>query len=268
MTQDAGRRPTTRRSSRGRNRPLLVTSTSNAIENEAPKQTTDETTPTLAESATEVQAQKPSVTGSRRRLPSFFSTVGKNKEDTAQEKDVAQARIARATRVKANPAKTTGESQSEVQDEPKKAPAKPARSATPARPASTFKTRYIFGMVLYLLAANFIGLFTTQFFQSNHIDTILAQFSLFGGEIVIRTSTVAFLVVLIIILIILARFDLLPRSLGAMAGQKPTSGNRRTGSSSSTSEESRTPPPTIRQGVKGADDDLYREYRTNQRRKK
>lgn len=268
MTQDTGRRPTTRRSSRGRNRPLLVTSTSNAIENEVPKQTTDETTPTLAESATEVQAQKPAVTGSRRRFPSFFSTVGKNKEDIAQEKDIAQARIARATRVKAEPVKTKGERQSEVQDEPKKVPAKPARPAAPARPASTFKTRYIIGMVIYLLAANFVGLFTSQFFQSNHIDNILAQFSLFGGQIVIRTSTLAFLVVLIIILIVLARFDLLPRSLGAMAGQKPTPGNRRTGSSSSTSEEGRTSPPTIRQGVKGADDDLYREYRTNQRRKK
>src|SRR5438094_960424 len=117
MTQDAGRRPTTRRSTRGRNRPLLVTSTSTASENEAPKQTTDETLPTLAESTTEVQAQNPSVTPIRRRLPGFFSTVGKNKEDAAQEKDIAQARIARATRVKATSAKTTGESSSEVPNE-------------------------------------------------------------------------------------------------------------------------------------------------------
>jgi hypothetical protein len=268
MTQDTGRQPTTRRSTRGRNRPLLVTSTSTASENEAPKQTTDETLPTLARSATEVQAQNTPVAPSRRRLPSFFSTVGKNKEDAAQEKDIAQARIARATRVKAAPTKTTGESSSEAEDEPKKAPAKPARPATPARPTSAFKTRYIFGMVIYLLAANFVGIFTTQFFQSNHLDSKLLQFPLFGSQIVISTSTLAFLTILIILLVLLARFDLIPRSFGAMAGQQPTSRNRRSGSSSSTSEESRTPPPTMRQGVKGADDDLYREYRTNQRKKK
>src|SRR5437867_6262201 len=254
MTQDAGRRPTTRRSARGRNRPLLVTSTS--TENEATEQTTNEPNPTLADSVTEVQAQNPPVEPTRRRLPSFFSTVGK-KETTTQKKDVAQARITRATRGKIAPAtNTTDESESEAQAEPKKASARPTRPVAPARPARPFKTRYLFGMVLYLLAANFIGIYEVQFFQAYRIDSVLAQFSLFGGLVVIRTSTLAFLATLIIILVILARFDLIPRSFAAMTGQQPTSRNRRTGPPSNMSENTRTTRPTMRQGTKGADDDL------------
>lgn len=269
MTQDAGRRPTTRRSNRGRNRPLLVTSNSSAMENEATEQTTDETAPTLVESVAEVQAQNPPVRPPRGRLPGFFSSVGKNaQEATTQVKDIAQARIARATRGKSVSAKSSDESKSETQAEPKKAPATPARPAAAARPAGTFKTRYLFGMVLYLLAANLIGILITNFFQANHMDSTLAQFPLFGGQVVIRTSTLAFLAMLVIILVVLARFDLIPRSLGAMTGQQAAPRNRRSGSSSNASEDTRTPPPTMRQGVKGADDDLYREYRTNQRRKK
>ena len=41
----------------------------------------------------------------------------------------------------------------------------------------------------------------------------VAQFPLFGGQIIIRTSTLVFLVVLIIIPILLVRFNLLPRSI-------------------------------------------------------
>jgi len=63
-----------------------VTSTSTAVGNEDPERTTDEATPTLAEGATEVQAQKPAVTGSRRGLSGFFSTVGKIKKTLFRKK--------------------------------------------------------------------------------------------------------------------------------------------------------------------------------------
>jgi uncharacterized protein YecT (DUF1311 family) len=66
---------------------------------------------------------------------------------------------------------------------------------------------------------------------------------------------------LIILLVVLARFDLIPRSLGAMSGQQSS----RSGQSSSQSENTKDSQPTIKQGVKGADDDLYQEYREQQR---
>src|SRR6266516_1740604 len=130
MTQDSGRKPTNnRRSTRGRNRPLLVTST----ENEVNGQVADEATPTLEESAAEVQAQNPPVKPIRRRLPSFFSTVGKSTPaSTPQEKEVAQARIARATRGKLASAKTSDDAKGEASEtavEPKKVRAKPTAPA-------------------------------------------------------------------------------------------------------------------------------------------
>ena len=64
----------------------------------------------------------------------------------------------------------------------------------------------------------FDALFETSFFQANHLDSVLTQFNLFGGLIVIRTSTVAFLATLVIILVVLARLDLIPRSFSALSG--------------------------------------------------
>jgi hypothetical protein len=143
------------------------------------------------------------------------------------------------------------------------------KASTPARPASGFKTRYLIGMGLYLLCANFIGIFETQFFRSNHLDSVLTQFNLFGGTIVISTSTLVFLATLIIILVLLARFDLIPRNFAAMAGQaRQTPSSQANRRDSDSSENVRNTPPTMKQGVKGADDDLYQEYRANQRREK
>src|SRR5581483_7303974 len=79
------------------------------------------------------------------------------------------------------------------------------------------KTRYILGIAIYLFAANFIGTGITVLLTQWHADAILAQFSLFGGPVTIRTSTVLFLALLIIILVLLARFDLIPRSLAPAA---------------------------------------------------
>src|SRR5579864_8033960 len=118
MTQEPVRRPpsTRRRSARGsRNRPVLVTS----IENEANGQNgqfEEEANPTLEESFAEVEAQNPEIAPTKRRLPNFFSTVGKRAPTESQETDAAQARQARATRGKLSPARssTSGEQKSEV----------------------------------------------------------------------------------------------------------------------------------------------------------
>jgi len=277
MTQDSDRRSSSsnRRSARaGRNRPVLVTSTTNEENQQA---SLEETTPTLEESLSELQEQNPPVaptSPASRRLPNFFSTIGRRGQaEASSETDAAQARLARATRGKVSPTKASSDTKSEQKPEVKKA-ASTNKASTPARPASGFKTRYLIGMGLYLLGANFIGYLETSFFQSNHIDSVLARFNLFGALITVSTSTLAFLATLIILLVLLARFDLIPRNFAAMTGQSSsTQANRRGTSSSSnknqkTSENVRNLPPTMKQGVKGADDDLYQEYRANQRREK
>ena len=264
MTQEQSRR---RRSRTDRNRPMLVTA-STATENEESAQTTqngyaEEVTATAtADEMVSVAPQK-----QPRRLPGFFSTVGrKAQSEEEQEVDVAQARLARATR-KAGAGATNKEVATTSKEEPKQEAKKPATTkAAATRPASGFKTRYLLGMVVYLLGANFVGIFEASFMTANHLNIVLTTFKLFGGNIVISTSTLVFLLTLVLLLIILARFDLIPRSLSAMSGaatpaQRTQANNRNTNSEAST----KTPPPVMKQGIKGEDDDLYDEYRANQR---
>jgi hypothetical protein len=279
MIQEPGRRPY-KRANRTKNRPVLVAST----EQDAmvsPEQE-DAASATLAtpttDSAVAVEAQPTTsttttkkTTGSARRLPGFFSTVGrKQQEETTTEADVAQARIARATRGKtpAKAASATVGSDKETKAVAKSDPRK-AAAGTTTRPRSAFKTRYLFGMAIYLLAANFIGVILTNAFASNGIDRLLTSFNLFGGNIQIRTSTLAYLAILVILLVALAYFDLIPRSFSALSGQKqPVKRGTSAKQNSSDNALMRNTPPPMRQGVKGADDDLYEEYRFNQRRSK
>jgi len=271
MIQEPGRRPY-KRANRTKNRPVLVASTGQdaLVSPEQEEATLTSTT----DSAVAVEAQpiistttteKTSSTG--RRLPGFFSTVGrKQQQETTTEADIAQARIARATRGKA-PAKAT--SATEAPTKGAKAVAQPEAKRTTTRPPARggFKTRYLFGMVIYLLAANFIGIFLTNAFVSAGIDHLLTTFNLFGGNIQIRTSTLAYLAVLVILLIGLAYFDLIPRSFSAMSGQgQPVKRGASSKQNASDNVLVRNTPPPMRQGVKGADDDLYEEYRFNQRR--
>ena len=272
MTQEQSHR---RRSRTDRKRPVLVTS-STTIENEESGENGQNTengyveeveevgeTRETADAMVPVAPQKPA-----RRLPGFFSTIGRKTEaEESQEVDVAQARLARATR-KAGAGTASKEVATTGTQEPKQEAKKPAastRAATTTRPTSGFKTRYLIGMVIYLLGANFIGIFEASFLTANHLNIVLTTFNLFGGTIVISTSTLVFLLTLILLLILLAKFDLIPRSLSAMGGspasQRGQSNNRNTNQEANT----KTPPPVMKQGVKGEDDDLYDEYRANQR---
>lgn len=261
-----------------RNRPVLVTS-ANVEQSEADvkekgaatKELSQEEKSTALSTAPAASARS-SVVQRMRRLPGFFSTIGKSeREADVKEADVAQARLARATRGKA----AAQSSQPAVAEDEKPTETKAARpaaankgSAAPARPASPpspFKTRYILGMGIYLLGANFIGVFEQQLLRSYNMDVLLTQFNLFGGVIRVSTSTVTFLATLVVLLVILAKFDLIPRNLSAMSGastQRPGQSQR------GASGGERSPQPTMRQGVSGADDKLYREYRANQRREK
>ena len=52
--------------------------------------------------------------------------------------------------------------------------------------------RYLLGMVIYLLGANFIGIFEASFMTANHLNIVLTTFKLFGGTIVVSTSTLLY----------------------------------------------------------------------------
>src|SRR5258707_184821 len=201
-------------------------------------------------------------------------------QDNRQERSTSSKRGSRAGRNR--PVLITPNADSEVtQDQPAEeisdatqpvaevattttdeAPAKaaPATSSRP-RPASAFKMRYLFGILLYLILAELIGGFERSLLIANKLDKLLFQI----GPLAVNTSTLAFLVTLIVILVVLARLDLVPRSLAALSGQ-PTP-QRRSGQSQNTSNSTgvKTPPPVMKQGVKGEDDDLYQEYREQQR---
>src|SRR5260370_31389854 len=106
----------------------------------------------------------------------------------------------------------------------------------------------------------FGGQYGRAFLVSNKLDKVLFQI----GSFAVTTSTALYLLTLIILLVVLARFDLIPRSLLAMSGQS-TNQSGRSGQSSSQSENTKESQPTMKQGVKSADDDLYQEYREQQR---
>ena len=264
-----------RRAGRGnRNRPVLVTATSPEQDEQSNESERATSTATPVQELSPLVVPTPAPKQAKeRKLPGFLPSLGKSlngdgKAKESKEIDPAQARIARATR-KMPAVSSKGSTSKSMSKEEKVEDTKPARptasASKPTRPASAFKTRYIFGMVLYLLCANFIGVFEASILQSYHLDSVLTQFNLFGGNIIIRTSTLVFLATLVIILVILARLDLIPRSLSAATG-RPTSTT--SSASNRSSESERTPLPTVRQGVKGESDDLYQQYRSSQRRQK
>ena len=272
MMQEPARRPY-KRANRTKNRPVLVASAEQdaivSSEQEGAISTSDSVVAVETPLATSTTKEK-TTTGPSRRLSGFFSTVGKKQQtETTTEADIAQARIARATRGKATAkaAITTEEPEDEAKAVAKPEPKKATAAARPAPRPSLFKTRYLIGMVTYLLAANFVGVFETNAFASSGIDRLLTSFTLFGGVVQIRTSTLAYLATLVVLLIVLAYFDLIPRSFSALSGQKPPA-KRGTKQNTSDSSFVKNTPPTMRQGVKGGDDDLYEEYRYTQRRSK
>jgi len=250
--------------STAKNRPVLVTSSNDLATKDQSVEVTSETVQPVEEVAppTAVEDAHP------RRFPKFFSSVGKNENDGTVEADQASARIARATRnsgassANSRAAKDSKPAQSQSNANkvstnkvaPKSAPAKVQRRQ------GGFKTKYLYGMIIYVVVAMFVGQYERAFLVSNHLDKVLFQI----GSFAVTTSTALYLLTLIILLVILARFDLIPRSLGPMSAQS-TGQSGRSRQSSSESENTKDTQPTMKQGVKGADDDLYQEYREQQR---
>ena len=265
-TQDAQQEKATqnkRSKSAGKNRPVLVTSSNDlAMTDQSVELMSDTTQPV------EEVAPPPNIEVSRpRRFPKFFSSVGKNENDGTVEADQAAARIARATRnsgVSSASSRIANDSQpAQSQSNTNKVSTnKPTPKAAPAKAAPSrggFKTKYLFGVVIYIFAAMLVGQYERAFLVANHLEKVLFQI----GSFAVTTSTALYLLTLIVLLVVLARFDLIPRSLGAMSNQ-PSAQRGKPGQSSG-SEDAKSPQPTTKQGVKGADDDLYQEYREQQR---
>src|SRR3989441_4293253 len=260
--------PNRRGSRAGRNRPELVSpASSDQVTKEQPDavEETSETTQPVEEVATpttKIEDARP------RRLPKLFSRVGKNEKEQAPEANPTAARIARATRSTRGATASSRVIKESKSTESGSSANKASSNTTNAKTASTtaprrsggMKMRYMMGMLLYLVLAEVIGGFERTLLITNHLDKVLVQL----GSISVSTSTVLFLVTLIVVLVVLTRFDLLPRSLGALAGQS-TPQRDQSGGSASGSEAMKGPPPTMKQGVKVSDDDPYQEYREQQR---
>src|SRR5947209_257064 len=267
-TGQQGKPGTYKRANRhGRNRPVLVTGASSEQASTVDTQTEETVISAPPAEVSPVAEEAPVV---KKNRPRFFSTVGR-KEETAEAKetDAAAARLARATRGKAASGKKELKETRETKEtrEPKKPEPKavarsaPSRTAPPPRRGG-FKPRHLIGILAYLLVAEFVGGYERVFLVNNNLNAQLFTI----GSIHVDTSVVVFLLTLVVLLIVLARLDLVPRSLTPMSSQQRTQG--KSGSSQNTSDtdfESGRNTPSMKKGDKGQDDDLYQEYRETQR---
>ncbi len=261
-TPPAQGRPTNnKRSNRnGRNRPMLVTGdTTDQLSGNSAQEDAMNRVPT------QTAIEEPSVAAPIKKRPGFFSTIGK-KEETA---DAATARLARATRnktaapVKKESKEVQGTKKSTPLAVAKSAPTRAGGKAAPAPRRAGFKPRHLIGILAYLIVADVVGVYEKSWLVSAHAEKLL--FSL--GPLPIYVSTVLFLLTLVVLLVVLARFDLVPRSLTPAPRQPVTTGKgqAQNNNTSDTGFDGSQNTPNRKQGVKGANDDLYQEYRETQR---
>jgi hypothetical protein len=259
-----GKSATYRRSNKGRNRPVLVTSDQEQEESPASNDASSADSSQVVRTTPATNVAEDTQGTTARSRPKFFSTIGR-KETTAEEKvaDPAAARLARATRGKAasngkkeaQEPKESKETTSKAVAPAKAAPARPAAARPGARP-SAFKPRHFIGILIYIIVADVAGIYEKNLLVSAKLEKLL--FTL--GPLPVYLSTVVFLLTLVLLLIVLARFDLVPRSLGSPRTAPKSTSNTTRGNDPGSKEQ-----PTMKQGVKGANDALYQEYRQNQR---
>lgn len=263
--------PTARKSRRSsqRNRPVLVSSRSQETQ-ESQENQVGTLEPEISEGPVRAEEAAPTETSvmpvkARRapRLPSFFSKVEKTQEEpeTSQEV-VVQARLARAKKATSKAEVTSATSEKKEDD--KKSAAGANRAATTKRPEPLFKTRHLIGMGAYLIGAEFLLPLEGQYFrQWGFDDPHHPLTSIFNIPIV--PSLLLNLATLIVFLIVLVKLDLLPTSL---AGRSAAAARAQQQKREQGTAVEKQPQPTMRQGVKGEDDDLYQAYRSNQRKEK
>jgi hypothetical protein len=233
------------------NRPVLVTQQEQLMLDEPTAQAIEE----ALQPEVPVEAETPTVS---KRRPGFFSNIGKSASSEANPQTV---RMARAMRGKVVDGPKTKETTSA-----KESSSSSRAGSVPPRPRSRsgFKTRYIWGMMAYLLIADFLGIWITNFMIAHGMDGIVFKW----GSFTASRSTLVFLALLIIILVLMARFDLIPSSFkAAMSGSNstPSKGSVTSKRTTAATFETKKEQPTMKQGVSGQHDDLYQEYRDNQR---
>lgn len=238
-------------------RPTLVTGKESKASAASPSLVAEEEQSTAQVAVEEKPTNSTEV--ATKRGPRFFSSASKTEQLSDQPKaDPMAARLARALRGRGAEAP---KGQEPVKEKKAVGPTRTSSTA-PTRPKSGFKMKYIWGMMIYLLVADFLGVWITNAMQAQGLDGVVFSVSTFQA----KRSTLVFLALLIVILIVMARFDLIPRSLGAaMSGSSQQRKDAPKSGSRTPTFESKEAQPTIKQGVQGAHDDLYREYRENQR---
>jgi hypothetical protein len=261
-SDEQGKSPTYKRAGRqGRNRPVLDNSTEDIKASLTDAQADEAPSAGVATATTTSAASEPeSSTVTKKWRPKFFSTIGKKEEAADEVKvDPAAARIARATRARPGEKKSTQEVSSPAAKNVTPAKSAPARAAAqPARRPGGFKPKHLIGILVYLLVADVAGVWEKSLLGAN--DRVLFTI----GPLQVAISTMLFLLTLVVLLVVLARFDLVPRSLAPAGQQRPASrGSSQQTKTTSTTDTSTQ--PGMKQGVKGTDDDLYQEYRQNQR---
>jgi len=201
----------------------------------------------------------------KKSRPKFFSTIGKRGEPSKTvTADPAAARLARAIRGKGASTAKPGEKKQPQEEQKPAAPAKTTSARPAAQPARRggFKPKHLIGIMIYLIVADLAGVWEQQLLRSSGIET--PNHPMFTiGPVAVYPSTLLFLATLIILLIALARFDLVPRSLTPASTQPRTAGKSQSQAKSRDGDTNAQ--PGMKQGVKGANDALYQEYRQNQR---
>lgn len=245
-----------RRQRRRSQRPVLVTS--NATEEAQAGDLATHTEPLATN-----EPEQPAEVKRPLRLPNFFSRVAKADQETAtSEEHVVKARLARASKAQ----KQDKSAASQTSDEEKEGSEKKASTKTDSKqaPPRLFKPRHFLGMGIYLFGAQMILPLEMYYMQQFGLEFVFTQFSLFGQQMQISTSLIANIVTLIGCLFLLVKLDLLPSTLTARtAAQARAASQSGKGNAAPKPEQ-----PTVRQGVKGEDDELYQSYRLSQRRDK
>jgi hypothetical protein len=259
MSEESSKRNRrTRRIAARQNKPVLVTG-------DTEQDTTVATASTETEQEEVIPASETKVVQPRR---GFLSVIGKRSESGENQGiDATRARLARATRGRKGDQQSTAAAEGKQEEaQPEKKPVRAAARAS-QRPPNAFKFKYILGMFLYLTVAELLGGYEVNIVRNSSIEGVLFRFTLFGAPQAIDTATIVYLATLVILLVVLARFDLIPRSLSAAS----TSSSRQTQRSTSSQDSEPAPkftPPPVREGVKGESDELYRQYLDNKRREK
>lgn len=250
-----------RRTRQRRNQPVLVAATEiknssleieQTIETDTDSEQDTETT-TTSESAPETKTQPFS------HLPKFFSRVDKSEQ---KEEEVVKARLARANADKAGRDGKVSTVKAKTKNETK------PQSKTTERREPLFKIRHFVGMTIYLFGAQFIMPYEFALAHQLGMDRPFYTLMIFNNPLPLSPAIFLNIATLIVFLYILVKLDLLPNTASAKLRAEQKVREQQSKNRQNAAPAVKNVPPPMKLGVKGEDDDLYREYRANQRREK